>query len=64
MTVEDSAHKLSYEAQPIADQIMLRCTCGWRKPICFLDFPLGKSHLLWEKAKQEFEDHIARDKER
>ena len=32
-------HILTTEPQPIADQVMAKCSCGWRKALSLYDFP-------------------------
>jgi hypothetical protein len=31
-------HITKIEPQPIADQLMAMCSCGWRKPVSLLEF--------------------------
>ncbi|OWK27592.1 hypothetical protein SPDO_32750 [Sphingomonas dokdonensis] len=38
---EEQEHVLSLEPQPIADQWMGRCTCGWRMIASLHDFETG-----------------------
>lgn len=56
----DAAHAVELEPQPIADQWMARCTCGWRAKASAYDFGSGMKaevrrladeHLLNPPAK-------------
>ena len=43
------------EAQPIADQIMVSCDCGWREPISVYDHKTVTE--LWLAAEIAFINH-------
>jgi hypothetical protein len=46
-------HRVVIEAQMIADQLMVKCSCGWRQAISFLDVPHGVPHsVVWDYAKR------------
>lgn len=48
-------HEIRYTPQPIADQIMVECLCGWRKTAStWLDD-------AWREARRLAADHINRN---
>jgi hypothetical protein len=52
-------HKLTSEPQSIADQMMLKCACGWRKPVSTIEF--GTRAALLEQAAKLWLEHVASD---
>ncbi|MGI4876684.1 MAG: hypothetical protein ACRYG4_04290 [Janthinobacterium lividum] len=50
-------HRLSAEPQPIADQLMARCSCGWRSGVSFHDFPTRE--LAWGEVHRRQAAHLA-----
>lgn len=49
-------HKLELESQPIADQWMAKCKCGWWSRESFWDTP-DRDELL-AKLRERFADHL------
>lgn len=49
-------HQISYEAQPIADQWLARCSCGWRANVSAYDFPTRDAVL--KEAERVGRDHL------
>lgn len=49
-------HEITTEGQPIADQIMVRCLCGWRLPVSMWDHRTRDE--LWAKIREVSESHI------
>lgn len=47
-------HNVIVEDQPIADQVMVKCSCGFRHALSFWDYD---TDVIWEKVKQIKEDH-------
>lgn len=43
-------HRVLIEPQLIADQLMVKCSCGWRVPVSFLDNL--ESSVTWSKAHE------------
>lgn len=51
-----AGHDFTAEAQPIADQVMARCSCGWRKAVSLYEFdPV----LAGEEARRLHAEHVA-----
>lgn len=53
-----TTHKLEIEPQPIADQMMLKCACGWREPVSAMNIQT-RDELLDAISKQHLE-HLAK----
>ncbi|WP_157073614.1 hypothetical protein [Sphingomonas soli] len=49
-------HTLTREPQPIADQWMAKCSCGWRKPVSFYDFSTRED--VFAEIDRLFAQHI------
>nr|WP_312295965.1 hypothetical protein [Brevundimonas diminuta] len=49
-------HKLTLEPQPIADQWMAKCSCGWRATESFWTTP-DRDDLL-AKLKERYQAHM------
>lgn len=50
-------HALAIEGQPIADQLMGKCSCGWRLTASFYEFPTRDEAVA--KIDREFATHVA-----
>jgi len=50
-------HTLTIEPQPIADQWMAKCSCGWRQTESFWKTP--DRDALLEKLRTAHRDHAA-----
>lgn len=49
-------HALTLEPQPIADQWMAKCSCGWHSTASFYDFP--NRDALLEELRKRFKQHV------
>jgi|LULG01.1.fsa_nt_gb hypothetical protein len=49
-------HHPRHEPQPIADQIMAGCICGWRKPVSLHDHQSRDD--LWGAVGREYDNHL------
>lgn len=50
-------HKLTFQAQPIADQWMAKCSCGWRSNASLYEF--SERDVLLAELRNRFEKHVA-----
>lgn len=49
-------HRVTTEPQPIAEQIIVKCSCGWRQPVCILDHDTRQS--AWNEVTRLGQDHL------
>jgi hypothetical protein len=49
-----SEHRVTYEPQPIADQWMVRCICGWSSTVSAYEFD-----DMAKEAQRRGEAHLA-----
>lgn len=56
VAVNDDLHTLTREPQPIADQWMAKCSCGWRSPVSFWEFDTQEA--VFAEIDRRFRDHI------
>jgi hypothetical protein len=49
-------HRLTLEPQPIADQWMAKCSCGWRKAVSLYEHAHGWQAR--EAARKAHEEHV------
>ena len=49
-------HEPRHEPQPIADQVMAKCICGWREPVSTYGYPTRES--LWAELHKRYKAHL------
>jgi hypothetical protein len=52
----EQRHTLTLEPQPIADQWMAKCICGWRSTASFYEF--HNRETLLEELRKRFKEHL------
>ncbi len=50
-------HRMSTEPQPIADQVMVKCSCGWRNAVSVFDIQ-REGPSMSNICKDLFDGHI------
>lgn len=55
----ETKHKFIREPQPMADQWMAICSCGWRKPVSYYQFDTHAE--LFAEMDRLFAKHIDDD---
>ena len=53
---QDTEHMLITEPQPIADQMMVKCVCGWRQPVSLYEF--GTKQAINAEVQRLYEEHL------
>lgn len=56
--MRSTAHKITREAQPMADQWMLRCSCGWRCVVDLWDPALQTQAAIQQRIEFEVQKHL------
>jgi hypothetical protein len=51
-------HRITREAQPIADQWMLRCSCGWSRRVDLWDPALNSQAAIQQRIDFEVQKHL------
>jgi hypothetical protein len=49
-------HYPRHEPQPIADQVMAGCMCGWREAVSIHDYPTRET--LWAEVERRYKSHL------
>jgi hypothetical protein len=56
--VRSAQHRITREAQPIADQWMLRCSCGWSCRVDLWDESLTTQAAIQQRIEFEVQKHL------
>jgi hypothetical protein len=56
--VRQVQHRVTREAQPIADQWMLRCSCGWSCRVDLWDESLNTQAAIQQRIEFEVQKHL------
>lgn len=54
-------YTVNIEAQPIADQLMIRCSCGWSSTVSLYDYERRSPQVAERRAQEHLAQHAIDD---